>query len=80
MTEFLTTILCFGGPIVRLKIGKIYHTFEMHHYCGPMRLYSDGDTPNDNFWKETSSFWPVFEKWLAQGKRIDEYGRGIVND
>ncbi len=75
-------IICLeiGGPPIRLQVGKTYHTFEMHRYCGPLRLYSDGDTPNQNGWSDKSTFWPVFDRWLEQGKRVDQYGRGIVED
>lgn len=72
--------LAVASPVIRLRVGKIYHTFEMHSYCGPMRLYADGETVNDNSWSENSSFWPVFQKWLKQGARVDECGRGIVSE
>ena len=72
--------ISFAEPAVRLKVGKIYHAFEMHRYCGPMRLFADGDTPNPNFWPENSSFWPVFNKWLQQGQRVNEHEIGIVDE
>lgn len=71
--------ISFAGPTIKLKVGKIYHTFEMHRYCGPMRLFANGE-PNQNMWPENSSFWAVFNKWMEQGKRVDEHGRGIVDE
>ena len=66
-----------AGPLVKLKAGKSFHTFEMHRYCGPMRCYANGE-PMNRHWPENSEFWPVFEKWMEQGQRVDEHGRGIV--
>lgn len=71
--------IAWAGPTIKLKVGKNYHTFEMHRYCGPMRLYADGDTVNQNSWKENSPFWPVFNKWMQQGQRVDGHGIGLVN-
>lgn len=70
--------ISFAGPVVKLKVNNRYHTFEMHRYCGPIRLKSDGETEHSDFWPEHSDFWPVFTTWFNQGKRVNRYGVGIV--
>ncbi len=69
--------ICFGGPVVRLMVNSRFHTFEMHHYFGPIKLKADGETPAENYWREDSDFWPVFDSWVSNGQKIDEYGRGV---
>lgn len=69
----------YAGPIVRLPVNGRYHTFEMHRYCGPIRLKSDGETPTDKQWGENSPFWDVFYKWLDNGQKVDEHGRGLID-
>ena len=49
----------------------------MHHYFGPIKLKADGETPAENYWREDSDFWPVFDSWVSNGQKIDEYGRGV---
>lgn len=71
--------ISWAGPVVRLKVGKQDHTFEMHRYLGPIRLMQDGETERAGGWPENSKFWPVFQRWVNQGKRIDGHGRGIVD-
>jgi hypothetical protein len=71
--------LNFAGPVVRLQVNGRRHTFEMHRYCGPMKLKADGETPAKNFWSENSDFWPVFDDWVRQGQRVDEHGCGMVD-
>lgn len=70
--------ISWSGPTIKLRAGKICHYFEMHKYCGPMRLYANGE-PNQNFWTEGSAFWPVFNKWLNQGEKVDKNGYGVFN-
>ena len=55
--------LCVGTEPI--KLGK--YCFEMHPYCGPMRLKQDGEPSVQDFGKD---FWPLFEKWQAE--RINE--------
>lgn len=70
--------MSFAGPIVKLRQGKITHTFEMHSYCGPMRLLADGETGAKTFWPEKSKFWGVFDIWMKLGQKIDKWGYGVV--
>jgi hypothetical protein len=52
----------------------------MHPYCGPLRLKADGETPAKHYWSENSDFWPVFNKWVENGEKVNEFGRGITTD
>ncbi len=70
--------MSFAGPTIKLRQGKITHTFEMHRYCGPMRLLADGETPAKNTWPEKSAFWDVFGTWSNLGRKVDKYGYGII--
>ncbi len=69
----------FAGPSLKLLVGKRYHYFEMHRYCGPMRLRPDGETSHNEHWEENSPFWDEFQKWMDQGQRVDEFGRCVVD-
>lgn len=69
----------FAGPIVKLKVNGRYHTFEAHRYFGPIRLKADGETAARLFWSENSDFWPVYNRWVEQGRRVNENGIGIVD-
>ncbi|MCH7862514.1 MAG: hypothetical protein IH998_12680 [Proteobacteria bacterium] len=62
---------------MRLLVNGRYHTFEMHRFCGPMRLRHDLE-PAKNQWDEHSPFWPVFQRWMDAGQKIDEFGRGVL--
>lgn len=72
--------ISYGGPTVKLRQGKITHTFEMHPYCGPMRLWADGDTPAKNTWPEKSGFWDVFSDWMRLGQKVDKWGYGVISE
>ncbi len=50
--------------------------FEMHSYCGPIRLDKRGEPTPENF-GEQHPFWGAFERWQAQGSRVDARGRCI---
>jgi len=71
-------LINWAGPVVRLKVGQRNHTFEMHRYCGPIRLMSDGVTESKVKWSAKSSFWPVFDSWMTNGQKVDKFGRGMV--
>ena len=64
-------IICMGGPTIKLGIWL----FEMHPYCGPMRLNKDMSGSKADF---PAGFWPIFEKWQKAGQRIGEDGYGIT--
>lgn len=68
-----------GSSAIMLLVGKNYHTFSMHHYSGPLRLYADEETINENGWSQTAAFWDVFHRWLEQGQRVNEHGIGVVD-
>lgn len=70
-------IVCLGGNIIHIMVGKRYMTFEDHPRFGPIRCRRDGEVA-DNQFTEKSAFWPVWGKWVDQGKRVDAHGRGIV--
>jgi hypothetical protein len=69
----------WSGPFIKLPAPNGEYYFEMHSYMGPMRLKPNGE-PHDDQWAENSQFWGVFEAWLLQGERVDENGRGIIDD
>ncbi len=75
-----TLHLCVGGPVrvMPMPSGKSV-TFEMHSYCGPMFLKSDGFTPRQTMLPESSKFWPRFERWLNEGEQVDAFGRCQFN-
>lgn len=54
-------IVMVGDPVI--KLGRYY--FEMHQYCGPIRLRKDGEVSKQDF---GAYFWPLFEKWQEQQK------------
>ena len=70
-------IVCLGGDIVRIMVGKRYVTFEDHPRFGPIRCRRDGEVADNQFF-ETSAFWPAWNMWLDGGKRVDQHGRAIV--
>jgi hypothetical protein len=72
-------IVCLGGRVVRIMVGKRYMTFEDHPRFGPIRCNRAGDVSNNQF-AEKSPFWPAYYKWVEQGKRVNEHGRAIVED
>lgn len=68
--------LCVGGPTLSMNSvtgGRVY--FEMHPYCGPMRSRQDGSGSSQDFPKW---FWPLFEKWMDGGQKVDRYGRCVI--
>lgn len=70
-------IVCLGGNIIRIMVGTRYMTFEDHPRFGPIRCRRDGEVADTQF-SEKSAFWPVWERWLDSGKRVDQHGRAIV--
>ena len=70
-------IMCLGNPTIRLRVGERDMAFEMHHFCGPMRVNTRTDEPTKNQWSENSPFWPVFTKWMDQGQQVVD-GRGVM--
>lgn len=62
-----------------MKVGKQYHYFEMHRYCGPIRMTPDGESSHEEQWKEESQFWNEFQKWLDQGRRVNKFGLCVVD-
>ena len=70
-------IICLGGNIIHIMVGTRYMTFEDHPRFGPIRCRRDGDVADTQF-SEKSAFWPVWGKWVDQGKRVDQNGRAVV--
>jgi hypothetical protein len=70
-------IVCLGGTIIHIMVGTRYVTFEDHPRLGPIRCRRDGEVAGTQF-SEKSAFWPVWEKWVDQGKRIDQHGRAMA--
>lgn len=71
-------IICLGGNIVRIMVGKRHVTFEDNDRFGPIRCRRDGEAADAQF-SEKSPFWPAWEKWIEQGKRVDPQGRAITD-
>jgi hypothetical protein len=69
--------ISFAGPTIKLPVGDKMEVFEMHHYCGPIKLKKDGD-PSERQWGERNPFWSVFSKWMDAGQKVDEDGVGIL--
>ena len=63
--------ISFAGPfqIIEDLTGKKWF-FEMHHYCGPIHLKKDGD-PMKNQPGGNSPFWDIVQRWIAQGKVVN---------
>lgn len=70
--------LCFGGPIRRMLVNGRYVTFEMHRYLGPIRVHGTTGEPTKRDFAEGSPFWPLFERWVAGGEKVDDRGRCVV--
>jgi hypothetical protein len=64
-------ILTVAGPT--LKLAGCY--FEMHNYCGPMKVGKHGGSVNPDF---PSKFWGPFERWHKTGMRVDAVGNCII--
>ena len=71
-------IVCFGGDILHIKVNRRYMTFEDHPRFGPIRCRADGEVADKQF-AEKSAFWPVWNKWVDQGKRVYQHGRAVVD-
>lgn len=65
-------IICSGGATIKLGTWL----FEMHPYCGPMRLNKDMSGSKADFPKQ---FWPIFKRWQNAGEKVDENGNGIID-
>ena len=63
--KFQGGVICVGSETIQL--GPYY--FEMHPYCGPMRLCKDGSVSKRDF---PGAFWPLFEKWQAEQEKQHE--------
>ncbi|MCK5612542.1 hypothetical protein KAR91_62300 [Candidatus Pacearchaeota archaeon] len=70
--------ISYGGPTVKLKVSGKVELFEMHPYCGPIKLHKQTLDPVHNMWPEGHAFWPVFDKWNKGGQKIDDQGYGII--
>lgn len=68
----------WAGPIYQISEGRYCFYFEMHKWCGPMRVDSDGEPENDGIFPERSPFWGMFQRWSEQGKRLN--GKDCILD
>lgn len=72
--------IMFGGPVYRIQgeTGRAF-TFEWHPYFGPSRCHSvTGELCKNEFFPERSGFWPLFERWMAGGKQVDQFQRCVL--
>ena len=69
--------ISYGGPFVKMRVGKMIEYFEMHSYCGPIRLTKKWEERKVD-WGSRNAFWGPFEVWLKSGQEVDEDGFAIV--
>lgn len=56
-----------GGPEYDIQVdGEVYH-FEMHPYCGPIRLNKRGDEHK----QQPMKFLEAASLWAQQGQRVE---------
>lgn len=72
MTYPRTIHISFGGPLHCIRVKrKLYH-FEMHRYCGPMPIRTDGRA--GTHLAENHPFWTAVTAWDRLGRKVDENG------
>lgn len=60
--------ISFGAPEFDIQVdGQRYH-FEMHRYCGPIRLDEDGNAHPD----QSERFLYAASLWAQQGQRLED--------
>lgn len=63
---------------VRLRVPMgAYHGWEWHDYFGPSFCGKSGD-PLTKQPGEHHPVWRQFERWLAEGKRVDAAGYAVI--
>ena len=74
-----TGFVTFAGPNYQISDGGRAFYFEWHPYFGPSRVSAKtGDILGQGFFPQSSPFWPLFDRWTAGGKRVDQFGRCIL--
>ncbi len=69
---------------IHLCIPPVYRmagrwTFEEHAYCGPTLLDANGEPTTALLDSETHPFWGHYERWVQQGRRVDNQARCLVD-
>jgi hypothetical protein len=68
-----------GGPTLKMPMGNgRYFTFEMHPYCGPVKVHAKTGEPTKHDFPESSSFWNLFKAWDRGGRIVDQYDRCVL--
>ncbi len=72
--------ISWAGPFYRIAGGRNIFWFEDHKWCGPMRVDQKGEPENGGVFPERSPFWPLHQKWIESGKRVDEKGNCLYDE
>lgn len=57
-----------GGPEFDIQVDGIRYHFEMHRYCGPIRLNKRGDAHS----RQPKRFLEAASLWAQQGQRVED--------